>query len=377
MASGGQRKWAVGECTRDAVRWLEFEDKDDAYAAFQQCVGSSALFNPEDGIADAFCCYDSEGVDGAVLLQSYAEGLSTNPNRTNVKQAVIDGRAPFVPPSRGTWKQWLMKKTMSLTFTRATVRYFGSAPFRNASLCYFEGNVQGHVALTFDDAPCRFGRQSSRVRDVMNLLKQYNAHATFMVIGNFLRVHGAHRDDVVDLLRAGHELGNHCEFDRSYEFDSPEDFERAVVDTNSMIKELQHAAEVPEDVKWFRSPHGRYTRQMDSVLKKHGMTNVMCDTYASCPVVQDGEYIGNLLAQNAQPGGILLLHMPERGHREWCLQGLQVLLEGLQARNLCAITVGQLHQRALVNAQMHPGRNQLGDAFNFLSRVSEVHRIAG
>jgi len=345
MDARGTSKWDLGECKDGHVTWREFDAEGPARAAFAKGSGtwSRVLFDA-NGFPASFSCVDSDGVDGALLLRAYAEGRSSAPDREAVARAVSLGEAPFVPPDRPWVKQWLMKLTMRMTFTRQTVRYFGSAPLRNSSVCYFEGDgVRGHVALTIDDAPCRFTDANSRVKEVAELLDKFGARATFMVVGSFIE---AHKAALAELLRAKHELGNHCMLDRSYEGDSPEDFAEAVDGTSKALRELQRSAGVEEGVRWFRAPHGRYTAGMAAVLRERGLTNVMCDTYASCPVVQDGDFIGGFLARSVLEGGVILIHMPERGHREWCMLGLQRLLEGLQQRSLRAVTVSELHRRA-------------------------------
>ena len=90
----------------------------------------------------------------------------------------------------------------------------------------------------------------------------------------------------------------------------------------------------------------------------------MCDTYACCPVIQDGDFIGKFLGQQAEHGSIIVIHMPEHGFRasgrlrlkafeaqEWCLRGIQELLAHLKSRGLKAVTVGHLAQ--LAEAQSH------------------------
>lgn len=201
-----------------------------------------------------------------------------------------------------------------------------------------------HVALTFDDAPCRLGPQNSRVHDVLTLLQAWNAHASFMTIGQYAN---GHEQDLINVLRAGNELGNHGMLDRPYHEDSPDQFSKAVDDCSELIQSLHHKAGVEGGgVRWFRAPHGKYTRTMEEVLQKRQMTNVMCDTYASCPIVEDGDFIGRFLARKAKHGSIILLHMPERGLREWCLVALQRLLVGLAERGLRAVTVSQLEKLA-------------------------------
>eukprot|EP00929_Paragymnodinium_shiwhaense_P085255 TRINITY_DN45681_c0_g1_i1.p1 TRINITY_DN45681_c0_g1~~TRINITY_DN45681_c0_g1_i1.p1 ORF type:complete len:201 (-),score=26.69 TRINITY_DN45681_c0_g1_i1:29-631(-) len=160
-----------------------------------------------------------------------------------------------------------------------------------------------------------------------------------MLVSSFAKGHEA---DLVTLLQAGHELGNHCERDRAYDEDSASSFAEAVDACSGLIEELQEKAGRQKQVRWFRAPHGRYTQEMHEVIEAKGLTNVMCDTYGSCPIVQDGEFVGKLLAKRAQAGSIILLHMPEKGLREWCLVALRLLLEGLRSRGLRAVTVGDL-----------------------------------
>jgi len=115
---------------------------------------------------------------------------------------------------------------------------------------------------------------------------------------------------------------------------------------NGKILALQQRAGVEEKVLWFRAPHGKYTRQMEEVLNEKGMTNTMCDTYASCPIVEDGKFIGDFLPRRCSDGSIILLHMPELGHREWCMDGLRGMLEGLKQRGFKVVSVGELSNLA-------------------------------
>jgi len=85
---------------------------------------------------------------------------------------------------------------------------------------------------------------------------------------------------------------------------------------------------------------------MEKVLSRKGLTNVMCDTYACCPVIQDGAFIGDALANYATHGSIILVHMPEHGFRDWCYTALEHVLEGLSKRGLQAVTVSELAMHA-------------------------------
>ncbi|CAK0867830.1 unnamed protein product [Prorocentrum cordatum] len=192
---------------------------------------------------------------------------------------------------------------MDFTFCRYTVRLFSASPLRNTSLCFFDAqrfpSVAGHVALTIDDAPGRLPQACSRIPDVADLLRARGARASFFLMGGSVRGHEA---DLVRLVREGHELCNHAVADRPYHEDSPEEFAAAVDSCNEQIKEIQRSAGVPACARWFRAPHGKYTESMEDVLHERLLTNTMCDCYASDPVVEDGEWIGNFLARRAVHG---------------------------------------------------------------------------
>eukprot|EP00931_Biecheleriopsis_adriatica_P058465 TRINITY_DN34812_c0_g1_i1.p1 TRINITY_DN34812_c0_g1~~TRINITY_DN34812_c0_g1_i1.p1 ORF type:complete len:417 (-),score=71.95 TRINITY_DN34812_c0_g1_i1:79-1269(-) len=336
--------WKIGEYRDGHVHWQASPLEEEVRSLFAESRGASKVLFSNDGVPVEFSLV--HGVDAAVILQAYKTGAT--PAWEAAAESVSRGDEPYVPPHRSPVVQRLLQGAMQAAFNRKTVTFFSAQPLRNTSLCYFDiarhRSVRNYVALTFDDAPCRLGQANSRVPEVLAMLRAYDAHATFMMIGKYA---AQHEEDLVDLLRSGHELGNHGMLDRSYHKDSLEEFAGAVDECNACIYDLQLKAGVTPAVRWFRAPHGKYNRTMESVLRTRGLTNVMCDTYASCPIVQDGEFIGSFLARRARHGSILLLHMPERGFRDWCLDGLRHLLEGLRARGLQAVTVSELERLAL------------------------------
>jgi len=169
------------------------------------------------------------------------------------------------------------------------------------------------------------------------------AQATFMLMGKFT---AGNESGLKSLLMDGHELGNHGLVDRSYAKDSREDFEKAVDECSQQIKGLQTSVGLPECVRWFRAPHGKLSNTMSTVLQERDLTNVMCDTYACCPLIQDGDFIGRFLAREARHGSIILIHMPEHGFREWCFQGIEELLGQLQLSGLKPVSISKLSELA-------------------------------
>jgi peptidoglycan/xylan/chitin deacetylase (PgdA/CDA1 family) len=338
--------WKLGfYCKRDQkVEYHTFKHQDEAIRRYNSDrQHSKVLFKNDELIECSTASWDVRGVGVATLLNP---GVTT----TGIQDALANGTLPFVPPQRSLVTQNAMKAILNTLFQRRTVEFFGAAPYRLQSRCYYDvtehAHVRGYVALSIDDAPCRFpNRESSELPRLLELLKRHDAKATFMAIGSWCQ--GQHREDLIRLLQEGHELGNHGMLDRSYEFDSRQDFEAAVDECSAVIEELQEAAATAEvGVRWFRAPHARYTEQMANVLEQRGLTNVMCDTYASCPIVQDGPYIANHLVERCQDGSIILLHMPEVHLRQWCWEAMVGLLNGLKRRNFKIVTVSELSRLA-------------------------------
>jgi peptidoglycan/xylan/chitin deacetylase (PgdA/CDA1 family) len=352
----GQGPWIVETYYKNTRERAYFDTHDEARQYYEgRYRASKTLIHMSDTRHDIICCdnacWDSEGRGVATLLSDGED------NDEIICQRIQDGTLPFVPPHRAPIKRQFVKLAVRLFFRRRAVVHFGSAPYRYRSLCFFESSSDNKekplAALTIDDVPCRFPENKySEVQRVQELLKKHNAKATFMLVGSW--VTPQHRECLIGLLKDGHELGNHGMMDRSYEHDSPSDFGRDVDACSEIILNLQREAGFGEhaSVKWFRAPHGRYTKSMALELAQRGLTNVMCDTYASCPIIEDSKFIAQHLTKNVQNGSIILLHMPEILVRQWCFSALEGLLEGLRTRNFQIVSVGELaKQRHIWNSK--------------------------
>jgi peptidoglycan/xylan/chitin deacetylase (PgdA/CDA1 family) len=298
-----------------------------------------------------------------------------------VKSKVQNGELPMVPVKRSSIHQFLIQQSVDWFFHQNTVRFFACQPYRFSprTIYRFPSTIQpsnavevesnqrspkGYIALTIDDAPCRLdNRESSKLSQVLDLLDRYQATATFMVIQQFLTA--SHEPDLIRLLRRGHEMANHGVQDAAMssvkDYPTAEAFGETVRQGNHRIEELQDIAakdvggiecdkdnnkiRIQHGVKWFRAPHGKYTKLMEQGLERLDMYNVMCDVYAVDPVVEDGEWIAKSLAQQAKDGSIILIHMPERGFREYCLTALELLLENLcNQQGYHIVTVSELER---------------------------------
>ena len=335
--------WKLGYCS-SKLQWEQFHSRAEAENRYRQLWWSRILVGPDGHVVMcSTAILDPKGLGMARLIISAKRGFS---QIECAATALEQGEVAFIPPERLPGATQAVQLIWQSFAGRTTISLFGSRVSSDA-LCYFDVEahpaVRGYVALTIDDAPGRLGRKNSMLPEVRKLLKEYDAKATFMLMGKFVP---GHEEEFLQLLRDGHELGNHGLVDRSYAASSVKEFEGVVDECCHHITSLQRRAGVSAAFPWFRPPHGKMSSAMSTVVEKKGLKILMCDTYACCPVIQDGDFVGSFLAQRAEHGSILLIHMPEHGFREWCWLGLQTMLRQLQERGLKVVTAGKLAERA-------------------------------
>jgi len=208
-----------------------------------------------------------------------------------------------------------------LVYPRTTVRH---------------GESEGSVAFTIDDGFCGLDNPGGcMLEEVRALFEAFDARATFFVTGT----HCEHTSDadVARLLADGHELANHSMRDHPYTGATRAEFATDLEQTAAVL--ARHQA---RPSPWYRAPFGRLNRRMQAVLDARGLTHVVADAFANDTAIPDAEWIAAFVLRSTRPGSILLIHMPERGRREWALEAMRLTLEGLAQRGLRVTTLSEL-----------------------------------
>jgi peptidoglycan/xylan/chitin deacetylase (PgdA/CDA1 family) len=169
---------------------------------------------------------------------------------------------------------------------------------------YQPGNGERLVALTFDDGP-----SPEITPRVLRLLEQYDAHATFFLIGRYLdgddsRSLAAH-DVVKDILARGHTLGNHT---HDHQLLTTIDHAAALAqidDGAASIERVTHARPV-----FFRPPYGKLDPFTQDALRTRGQEVVLWSIEAEDMVDDDPRAVLQNLQRQLlfNGGGIILLH---------------------------------------------------------------------
>jgi peptidoglycan/xylan/chitin deacetylase (PgdA/CDA1 family) len=201
--------------------------------------------------------------------------------------------------------------------------------------------VQGLVALTIDDGLCRQDESCSMTKQVSELLKEHQAEVTFFLCGEYCKGSKLEAEGR-ELLKDGHEFGNHCSHDREFASLDAEEFQ---TDLKQTAEQLEDKLGSPK-LRWFRAPQARYTKSMRHAIEGMEMRHALGDCYCDDWLVEDAEWIADTLLKQVHDGSIIIMHMPEHGYREHTFEALKLLLEGLSKRNLRSVTLSSLVELA-------------------------------
>ncbi|UKM65317.2 polysaccharide deacetylase family protein [Flavobacteriaceae bacterium GSB9] len=132
-------------------------------------------------------------------------------------------------------------------------------------------NTKKNIYLTFDDGPT-----PEITNWTLNVLKQYNAKATFFCIGNNVE---KHPKILKGIIEQGHSVGNHTQ-NHLKGWNSKTDAYIAEVDEAQKIIDLQKPLIVnhqPSTKKLFRPPYGKIKPKQGQKLIDAGYKIIMWD----------------------------------------------------------------------------------------------------
>jgi polysaccharide deacetylase family sporulation protein PdaB len=186
------------------------------------------------------------------------------------------------------------------------------------------------IALTFDDGP-----DSHETPEILDVLKKYNAKATFFVIGEQGHKHP-------DILRRevseGHELANHSFSHCDFSSLNGMEIEYELFKSDDEIFSI-----TGQRTQLFRPPGGYYNDTIVQTAQEAGYTVILWTWYQdskdwSKPGVQK---IVHRVVSNAHPGDIVLFHDRISGSSQTA-KALKEILPQLQKQGYSFVTVSEL-----------------------------------
>ncbi|WP_380284575.1 polysaccharide deacetylase family protein [Kitasatospora purpeofusca] len=176
------------------------------------------------------------------------------------------------------------------------------------------------IALTFDDGP------GPATGQVLDLLAQYGAKATFCMIGKQAAANPA---AVKRVLAAGHRLCDHT-------VDHPQPFaalphDRAVHEIADAQRMIVQAGGPGTEVSWFRAPGGAFTPDNQTIAADHGLRPLGWSVDPRDWSRPGTAAIVSAVQAQLKPGGVVLLH-DGGGDRTQTVAALRQLLPWLAAQ---------------------------------------------
>lgn len=187
------------------------------------------------------------------------------------------------------------------------------------------------IALTFDDGP-----NPITTPEILDLLKKYDAKATFFVVGNRL---DRYPNVVMREAAEGHEVANHT-YNHLY-------FNRKIgpsTITDEILKNRQKIkALTGQTSPWFRPPGGFYSDLIVNTAKKNGYTVVLWSWHQDTKdwIKPGTNKIVSKVLNNARNGDIVLLHDHVEGSTQ-TVEALNRILPELKKRGFQFVTVSEL-----------------------------------
>lgn len=189
------------------------------------------------------------------------------------------------------------------------------------------------IALTIDDAP------SQHTRDILQILNDNGVHATFFIIGN--QVPG-NENILNDIVKAGHELGNHAMHD-----------EPSISLSSSVLAEEIAAVDKKIDTAYittgkerqnhlFRPGSGVFSHRILNVAAKAGYQTILGSIYPHDPFIKYWWINARHILSMLRPGAVIICH----DRRPWTPPMLRKVLPEMKRKGYEIASVSELLEYA-------------------------------
>ncbi|TDQ28861.1 peptidoglycan/xylan/chitin deacetylase (PgdA/CDA1 family) [Tenacibaculum caenipelagi] len=179
----------------------------------------------------------------------------------------------------------------------------------------YEETEEKVIALTFDDGP-----NPNYTEKILDLLRQYNAEATFFCIGKNCE---QHPDILKRIDSENHIIANHT-------YTHPSSF--GFLNSNQVEKEISKTTNVIEDIigkkpKFFRPPFGVTNPSIKKAVENLKITTFGWNIRSLDTVLKEEKKVLKRIIPNIKPGAIILLHDVQENSIPVLEQLLRILKE--------------------------------------------------
>ncbi|RFN59578.1 polysaccharide deacetylase family protein [Marixanthomonas ophiurae] len=182
------------------------------------------------------------------------------------------------------------------------------------------------VAITFDDGP-----NAEFTPQILQILKAYNAKATFFCIGKHIE---KYLGIVQQILAEGHTIGNHSySHATNFGFFRKTRIVQELSKTDALIKKITGSTNT-----LFRPPYGVTNPSIAKAVKETNHTIIGWNVRSYDTVIKNPTKVLNRLKKRLSPGSIILLH----DTHSRCPEIVERLLQFLKKEGYEAVTIETL-----------------------------------
>ena len=194
---------------------------------------------------------------------------------------------------------------------------------------YFVRTQEKVVALTIDDAP-----HPIVTPQILDVLRQHGAHATFFVIGEHARGNQA----LLERIRLeGSELGNHLNREYPSIRLEPVKFDQELRAVDEVIRPTT-------TTKWFRPGSGWFNERMLVQAQRQGYRCALGSVYPFDTLTRNEWLIARYIRTQVFPGAVIILH-DGKNDRARTVRVLRTVLPQLKRSGYEVVTLSELDAR--------------------------------
>ena len=196
----------------------------------------------------------------------------------------------------------LLAGTAAVAAAAVTAGYQSMSPTGQWYGSTFTGLRSGtkQLALTYDDGP-----NDPHTYRLLEVLAKHNVHATFFLIGRFVR----QRPDIVrEIVSAGHVVGNHTCTHPLLTLKSSAEVRNELTECRSALQDA-----IGEHSNLFRPPFGGRRPAVLLVARELGLQPIMWNVTGYDWTAPPAEVIERKVSSQIRGGNVILLH--DGGHR--------------------------------------------------------------
>lgn len=200
-------------------------------------------------------------------------------------------------------------------------------------LHFFTKSIQHHhlikqpfVSLTFDDGP-----NPLFTPKVLELLEQYDAKASFFIVGKEAK---AHPHLLQTIVAQGHTISNHSyEHSNYYGFWSKERIKQDIRQTKELLEQVSN-----QESLFFRPPFGVTNPNIAKAIKELNLKMIGWSIRSFDTLAKNPQKVVDKIEKKLKRGDIILLH----DSSEVSVEILEKLLKLLQEKKLKSVTIETL-----------------------------------